>query len=247
MSGIGEEIATAARDLAPSGILRAAINLGNSVLAQPGEEGDDPKGITVELARELARKLGLPLQFVLYDAAGHVFAASERSEWDVAFLAVQPERSEKISFSPPYLTLEGTYLVRDGSRYRVTADLDRPGVRIAVTENAAYDLYLTRTLNDARLVRASTPRAALQVFLEQELDALAGVREILAAYLEVDSAFSILPDQFSSIQQAVAVPAGRPTAAAIVRAFIAELKESNFVWDVLTSHESCAYSSACPR
>jgi len=235
--------AAAARDLAPSGTLKAAINLGNSVLARPGKNGGDPKGVTVDLARELARRLDLPLQFVLYNAAGHVFAASEKAEWDVAFLAIEPERAKKVSFSPPYLTLEGTYLVHDRYRHLSIADFDHPDARIAVTENAAYDLYLTRTLKHAKLVRASTPPAALQMFLDRKLDALAGVREILASYLGVDGILSVLPDQFSSIQQAVGVPVGRPLAAAFVHEFVTELKATAFVRDALTSPGSAAGSS----
>jgi polar amino acid transport system substrate-binding protein len=235
MRQIDETSAAAARDLAPSGTLKAAINLGNSVLAQPGENGGDPKGVTVDLARELARRLDLPLQLVLYNAAGHVFAAAENAEWDVAFLAIEPERAKKVSFSPPYLTLEGTYLVRDRYLHLSIADFDHPDARIAVTENAAYDLYLTRTLKHAKLVRASTPPAALQMFLDQKLDALAGVREILTSYLDAEAGLSILPDQFSSIQQAVGVPVGRPLAAAFVRAFITDLKTTTFVRDALMS------------
>ena len=235
MRQIDETNAAAARELAPSGTLKAAINLGNSVLAQPGENGGDPKGITVDLARALARSLDLPLQFVLYDAAGHVFAAAENAEWDVAFLAIEPERAKKVSFSPPYLTLEGTYLVHDRYLHLSTADFDHPDARIAVTENAAYDLYLTRTLKHAKLVRASTPPAALQMFLDRKLDALAGVREILVSYLDAEAGLSILPDQFSSIQQAVGVPVGRPLAAAFVQAFITDLKTTTFVRDALTS------------
>src|SRR5260370_24401004 len=208
MRQIDETRAAAAGDLAPWGTIRAAINLGNSVLAQPGENGGDPKGVTVDLARELSCRRNLPLRLVLYNAAGHVFAAAENAEWDVAFLAIEPERAKKVSFSPPYLTLEGTYLVHDRYQHLSTADLDHPDARIAVTENAAYDLYLSRTLKHAKLVRASTPPAALQMFLDRKLDALAGVREILVSYLDTQPDLSILSDQFSSIHQPVRVPIG---------------------------------------
>jgi polar amino acid transport system substrate-binding protein len=230
---LDQDISASIKELAPLGTLRAAVNLGNSVLAQPGENGADPRGVTVDLARELARRAGLPLQFALYDAAGHVFAAAEKAEWDVAFLAIEPERAKKVSFSPPYLTLEGTYLVHDRYLHLSIADFDHPDARIAVTENAAYDLYLTRTLKHAKLVRASTPPAALQMFLDKKLDALAGVREILVSYLDAEAGLSILPDQFSSIQQAVGVPVGRPLAAAFVHDFVTNLKTTTFVRDAL--------------
>lgn len=222
-------------DIAPSGVLRVAINLGNSVLAQPGDDPAQPHGITPKLATEFARRLGLPLAFVVYQAAGHVFAAAESDQWDLAFLAQDPKRAEKVSFSMPYLILEGSYLVRDTVRFRAIDDLDRPGVRIAVTEGAAYDLHLTRTLAHASLVRGSTPPAAFDLFDEGKADAVAGVRQILLDHAAHDTGAVVLPGSFSAIAQAMCVPSGRPRALALIERFISDLGNTTFVRDALAS------------
>jgi len=226
-------------DIAPSGTLRVAINLGNSVLAQPGVTADQPRGITPKLARELARRLGVPLTFVIYQAAGHVFAAAPTQQWDVAFLAQDPKRTEKISFSSPYLVLEGTYLVRDAARYGTIENLDQPGVRIAVAENAAYDLFLTRTLKHAQLARASTPSAAFELFHDRKAHAVAGVRQVLLNHAVQHAGSVVLPGQFSAIAQAIRVPTGRPRALALIEQFVLDLS-TRFVHDALASAEEGA-------
>src|SRR6185295_7734806 len=143
------------KDFAPSGRLREAINQGNTVLAQKGRNGE-ALGITVDLARELAHRLGVPIDLVLFDAAGKVFDALKRGAWDIAFLAVEPVRAAEIDFTAPYVLIEGTYLVRKDSPLKTIEDVDRAGVRIAVATGSAYDLYLTRTIKNATLVRAPT-------------------------------------------------------------------------------------------
>src|SRR5947209_19229784 len=140
------------KDLAPTGKLRAAINLGNSVLAQGTPQ--EPRGVTVDLARELARRLGLPLAMTTYDAAGKVFEALKAGSWDIAFLAIEPVRAAEIAFTAPYVIIEGNYMVPANSPLQSVADVDRAGVRIAVAKGSAYDLYLTRTLKNATLVRS---------------------------------------------------------------------------------------------
>jgi len=139
------------KELAPSGRLRAAINLGNAVLAQGTVQ--EPRGITVDLAREMARRIGLPLDLVPFDAAGKVFDALKAGAWDVAFIAIEPARAAEIEFSSPYVLIEGTYMVRNDSPLKVIGDVDKPGIRIAVGRGSAYDLFLTRTLKAAELVR----------------------------------------------------------------------------------------------
>lgn len=195
-------------DIAPSGTLRVAINLGNSVLAQPGDDPALPRGITPKLAAEFARRLGLPVTFVVYQAAGQVFAAAESGQWDLAFLAQDPKRAEKVSFSTPYLILEGSYLVRDTARFRAIGDLDQEGVRIAVTEGAAYDLHLTRTLMHASLIRGSTPSAAFTLFDEGRADAVAGVRQILLDHAAHSAGVVVLPGSFRRSRRPCAYPPG---------------------------------------
>src|SRR5262249_19217022 len=140
-------------ELAPNGRLRAAINFGNSVLAQQDPAGGPPRGVSAELARELTRRLGVGIDYVIFDAAGKVFEALKEELWDVAFLAIDPVRAAGIDFTAPYVVIEGAYLVPQGSSLRTVADVDSNGVRVAVAEGSAYDLYLTRTLKHAKLVR----------------------------------------------------------------------------------------------
>lgn len=220
-------------ELAPRGVLRVAINLGNPVLAQPGPVGGDPKGVSVELARALARQVGLPLRLTTYDAAGKVFAALGQDQWDLAFLAIEPERAEQLAFSTPYVTIEGTYLVRQESPDRQTSDLDQPGRRIAVGHGAAYDLYLSRTLTHADLIRGPTSAAAVDLFLERALDAAAGVRQPLEQIARAHPQVRVLPDSFTEIRQAMAVPKERTLAAAYIDAFIRQQIANGFVAQAL--------------
>jgi polar amino acid transport system substrate-binding protein len=217
------------RSLAPSGMLRVAINLGNSVLAHKDPASGKLSGVSVVLAQELGKRLGVPVSLTAYDAAGKVFDALEQQAWDVAFLAVEPERATKIAFSSPYVFIDGTYLVRAGAPLLQVGDLDKAGIRIAVGRGAAYDLFLTRTLKNAELVRAPTSAAAFDVFKAQGLDAVAGVRQALMDMRGASADYRVLDDSFTRIEQAVAVPRGKDDAARYIQAFIQEMKASGAV------------------
>lgn len=217
------------RDLAPNGRIRAAINFGNPVLAQKNQHTEKPQGVSVDLAHELGRRLGVPVELITFDAAGKVFAASKSDSWDIAFLAIDPLRASEISFTAPYVIIEGTYLVREDSPLRSIADFDRSGVRVAVGRGAAYDLFLTRSLRQAQLIRADTGAAALQLFVEQELEAAAGVRQQLTAFAKVHGGLRVIDGHFTSIRQAMGTPKGRAAGAAYLTGFIEDMKASNFV------------------
>lgn len=204
--------------LAPFGYLRVAINLGNPVLAQG--DASAPRGPSVELATALAQRLGVKARFTCHDAAAAVVAAAA-DEWDLAFLAVDPARADRVAFSAPYVEIEGTYVVRDDSPTQQVADLDRPGVRIAVGRGAAYDLFLSRALQHARIERADTSAAAIALFDQQRLDAAAGVRQPLQAWAAQHPGHRVLADRFTAIAQAVAAPAARPADA--LQALFAEV------------------------
>lgn len=219
-------------DLAPQGVLRAAINFGNPVLAQQGQDGS-PQGVSVALAKALAEELGVPLDMVTFDAAGKVFAALEEDVWTVAFLAIEPVREQQIAFSEPYVIIEGTYLVAADSPYVAVEDLDQPGLRLAVGKGAAYDLFLTRTLKHAQLERAETSAAAVDLFFDQGLDAAAGVRQPLQTVAESDPRYRVLEGAFTAIRQAMAVPRNREAGAAYVRAFVERKKAEGFVHSAL--------------
>lgn len=215
--------------LAPEGKLRAAINYGNPVLAQRGDDGE-PRGVSVALAKSLADELGVELEMRTFDAAGKVFAAlEEENTWTVAFLAIEPVREEQIIFSAPYVLIEGTYLVGAQSPIKQVEELDRKGMRIAVGRGAAYDLFLSRTLQAAELVRADTSAGAVDLFIEQELDAAAGVRQPLEKIAAGDPRYRVLPGAFTAIRQAVAVPRSSEVAAAYVRNFVERRLAEGFV------------------
>jgi polar amino acid transport system substrate-binding protein len=214
------------QQLAPDGVLRAAINFGNPVLAQRGTNGE-PQGVSVALARSLAADLGVELQLITFEAAGKVFAALAEDVWRVAFLAIEPVREKEIAFSAPYVAIKGTYLVAADSPFTHVAQLDAPGRRIAVGQGAAYDLYLSRTVEHAELVRAPTSAAAVDLFIEQGLDAAAGVRDFLQT--QVTAQRRLVQDDFMTIRQAMAVPVAHAAAAAFVRSFVERQKENGGV------------------
>lgn len=222
-------------ELAPSGTLRAAINLGNSVMAQKDASTGELKGVSVELAAELGERLGVPVAYVPFEAAGKVFEALGEDQWDVAFLAVEPARATQIDFTAPYVLIEATYMVRNDSPLRRVSEVDRAGIRIAVGRGSAYDLYLTRTLRNATIVRAATGggRAMIDLFLADKLEVVAGVRQQLAAYANTDPGLRIMTDKFMDVPQAVGIPKGRLLAPAFLHSFVEEMKASGFVADAL--------------
>jgi polar amino acid transport system substrate-binding protein len=215
-------------ELAPDQVLQVAINLGNPVLAQRGPDGE-PQGVSVALAKALAEELGVRLQMRTFDAAGKVFAALEEGAWNLAFLAIEPVREAQIAFSEPYVLIEGTYLVRTRAPFQAVEELDQAGLRLAVGKGAAYDLYLSRTLEHAELVRAETSAGAVDLFIEQGLDAAAGVRQPLQKIADADPRYRVLDGAFTAIRQAMAVPRGREQAAAYVREFVERQLRSGFV------------------
>ncbi len=228
------------RELAPSGRLRAAINLGNTVLAQTDAAGQ-PKGVSVDLANELARRLGAPLEMIRYPTGGAVLPALGRDQWDVAFLSAEPERAQEVDFTAPYVYIEGTYLVPQGARFMRAADLDQEGVRVAVAKGAAYDLVLTRLLKKATIVRAESSAAAVEVFMRDRLEAAAGIRQPLAEAAARTSGYRVIADSFQRLEQGMAIPKGRPEGLAYVSAFLEELKASGFVRAALDrSGQTCA-------
>ena len=219
----------AAKELAPTGKLRATINLGNPVLAQKDQSTGEPRGVSVELARELGRRLGLEVELVTFDTAGKAFAALQSGTCDVGFLAIDPARAADLAFTTPYVTIEGTYLVHSTSALRSIEDFDRDGIRIAAGKNTAYDLYLSRTLKHATLVHAPTSVAAIELFLRDTLDAAAGVRQPLLAFAATNPGLHVIEGRFMVIEQAMAMPKGRGAGASFLNAYVKEMKASGFV------------------
>lgn len=229
MTPMPSHLEETARQLAPGGRLRAAINFGNPVLAQKDPGTGGPRGVSVDLAQALGERLGLPVDLVTFEAAGKVFEALKTGAWDLAFLAIDPVRAAEIAFTAPYVVIEGTYLVRAAASFRSVDELDREGVRIAVGRGAAYDLFLTRTLKQAEIVRADTSAAAINLFLAGGLDAAAGVRQPLSAAARAQPGLRVLDGRFTAIEQAMGLPRARAAGLPFVQAFIEEMKASGFV------------------
>jgi polar amino acid transport system substrate-binding protein len=233
-------------ELAPMGRLRAAINLGNSVLAQPDPDGGAPRGVSSELARELARRLGVDIEYVTFDAAGKVFEALKAGLWDIAFLAIDPVRSAGIDFTAPYVVIEGTYLVPKDSTLQTIADVDRDGVRVAVAQGSAYDLYLTRALKHARLVRQPSGPEAMDMFVRDRLEVAGGVRQPIVAFAQSHPDTRVIPGRFMAIEQAMGTVKGRAAGVAYLRGFIEEMKASGFVARALAASGQADASVAPP-
>jgi polar amino acid transport system substrate-binding protein len=217
----------AVKDLAPTSTLRAAINAGNVVLVQKDVSG--VHGVTVDLANELARRLGTPVALKVYDTAGQVTEAAKTGEWDIAFLAIEPVRAAVIGFTAPYVIIEGTYMVAADSPLKTIADVDRNGIRIAVAKGSAYDLYLTRTLQHATLVRYPSPPLALEGFVADKIDAAAGVRQFLKAYAKTHPDMRVMPEHFQEIREAMGTPLGRDAGLQYLKTFVEEMKANGFV------------------
>ena len=216
-------------DLAPTGKLRAAINFGNPVLAGKDAVTGEPCGISVDLARELARRLDVAIELVPYDAAGKVVEGLESHAWDLCFLAIDPLRAADISFTAPYAVIEGVYIVAETSPIRSNAEVDRPGARVGVIVGSAYDLFLSRELKEATIIRAASSDAVMELWVGGKLDSVAGVKPQLEADARRIPGLRMLPGRFMAINQAMGTPRGRESGAKYLHEFMEEMKASGFV------------------
>jgi len=222
---------------APTGKLRASINLGNPILANKDAQTGEPFGVSVDLARAFAAKLGVELELVVFDTAGKSVQAVSEERADFGFFAVDPLRGETIAFTAPYVLIEGFYLVRDESPVRTNADVDQPHNRVVVGKGSAYDLFLTRELKAAQIVRAPSSPTVVQTFLDEELEVAAGVKQQLEADARTTPGLRLLDERFMVIQQAMGTPKSRGEAAAVfLRGFVEDMKASGFVADSLKRH-----------
>jgi polar amino acid transport system substrate-binding protein len=216
---------TVQADLAPTGVLRASINLGNPVLAQGTP--DEPAGVTVDIARELADRLGVPLELVCFDAARKSFEAMTTGQADLCFLAIDPARATEVAFTAPYVVIEGVFAVPRDSGLTAVAAVDAPGVRIGVKQGSAYDLYLTRTLQQATVVRGAE---GVDVFREEGLEVAAGIRQPITRYVAEHQDLRLIDERFMQIQQAVGTAKSkRPDTVTYLHDLIEDLKSSGFI------------------
>jgi polar amino acid transport system substrate-binding protein len=231
----------------PTGVLRASINLGNPILAGTVPATGQARGVSVDLAQAFAKHLGVGLELMVFDTAGKSVDAVTREAADIGFFAVDPVRGAGIAFTAPYVLIEGCYLVRDDSPIRDNDEVDRTGHRVVVGAGSAYDLYLTRELKAAEIVRAPSSPTVVDVFVERGLEVAAGVRQQLEADALRFPGHRLLPGRFMVIQQAMGTPKGRGEAAQrVLAAFVEEMKASGFVAEALKRHNIAGASVAPP-
>lgn len=234
----GNPIPAAARsELLPTGKLRVGVNHGNFLLVNKDPASGEARGIVPDLAQELGRRLGAAVELVAYPGAGQLADAAKSGAWDVGFLGAEPQRAEEIAFTTAYLEIPATYLVPAGSRIQTLADVDRPGVRIAVATKSAYDLFLSRNLKHAKLVRAAGIAGSYDLFVGERLEVLSGLLPRLVTEALRLPGCRILEGRFTAIQQAIGTPRGREAGAAYLREFVADIKASGLVASAIARHD----------
>ena len=216
-------------DLAPGGKLRVGINFSNHLLTARDPVTKAPSGVALDLGHELGKRLKVPVEIVSCESAGELAESAATGAWNVGFLAIEPKRANEITFTAAYVEIEATYLVPPGSPLKTLADVDRKGVRIAVTGKAAYDLYLTRTLQHATLSRTATADAAFALLIADKMEALAGLKPRLVTDNENLPGSRILEGRFTAVQQAAGTPKGHDAGAKYLSAFIEDVKATGFV------------------
>jgi len=233
------------KDLTPTGTLRVGVNLGNFLLVQRNADGGI-RGVVPDLAQELARRLGVAAELRQYEKVGDVADGAKKGEWDVAFIGAEPQRAAEIDFTAPYVEIEVTYLVPAGSPIKSIAGVDRKGVRIAVAGRSAYDLWLSRNIKQAELVRGDSIEQSYQLFVKDRLEVLAGLKPRLLEDVAKLPGARILEGRFTAVQQAIGTPKGRPEGAAYLRKFVEDIKASGLVAQLIERHGVRGLSVAAP-
>ncbi len=232
--------------LAPTGVLRAGTNMGNFLLVTGRTAEGDPQGVSPDMAKAIADRLGVPVKYVPYPKPGELADAAGTGAWDIGLIGAEPARAEKIAFTAAYVEIEATYLVPAGSPLQTIADVDKPGVRIAVSARSAYDLWLERNIKQATLVRAEGLPGALKLFIDEKLDALAGLRPGLIDDIKQVPGGRILDGQFTAVQQAIGTAKANKEAATFLSAFVEEAKASGFVASLIEKHGVVGRLSVAP-
>lgn len=223
-------------ELAPTGVLRAGINMSNFLLVTGKTPQGDPEGVSPDIAREVAARLGVPLQLVPFKSPGELADAAVEDLWDIGNIGAEPERAKLIAFTAAYVEIEATYLVPAGSSIQSVAEVDREGVRIAVSQRSAYELWLSDNILHAQLVMAQGIDSSFDVFVEQKLEALAGLRPRLVDEMKRLEGARLLDGKFTAVQQAIGTKPDRLAGAAFLRDFVEEVKASGFVASLIEKH-----------
>jgi polar amino acid transport system substrate-binding protein len=239
------EVTAALRsEFAPTGTLRVGLNMSNFLLTRTDAATGKPLGVAHDLGQELARRLGLPLQFVPHPNPGALADAANKNIWDVGFLGAEPQRANEIDFTAAYVEIESTYLVPAGSALKHANEVDRKGIRIIVPAKAAYELYLSRTINHAELIKEAGADASFKRFVDEKFDALAGLKPRLISDQAKLPGSVIVEGSFTAVQQAAGVPKGRANAAKYLAAFIEDVKASGLVAKAITENQVVGLSIA---
>ncbi|MGI9408830.1 MAG: ABC transporter substrate-binding protein [Hyphomicrobiaceae bacterium] len=233
-------------ELAPTGVLRAAINLGNFLLVTGKSANGDPEGVSPDMAKEVADRLGVAVKYIPYDMPGPLGDDADADKWDIGNIGAEPQRAQKIAFTAAYCEIEATYMVPSGSTIQSIGDVDKPGVQISVTERAAYGLWLQNNIKHATLVPTQSLDEAFEVFERDKLDALAGLRPRLTKDVENVPGARILDGQFSAVQQAIGTPKKNTAAAEWLARFVEDAKASGLVGELIEKHNVKGLSVAPP-
>jgi polar amino acid transport system substrate-binding protein len=232
--------------LAPSGTLRAAINLSNILLVTGRTPSGDPVGVAPDMAAEVASRLGVKVKYVTFATPGELADAAGTNTWDIGLIGAEPQRAEKITFTSAYCEIEASYLVPAGSKLTSFAEVDQPGVRIAVADRTAYGLWLDRNIKKATLVRVTGVDAAYKKFVDDKLDALAGLKPRLLTDVGILAGSRILDGRFMAVQQAIGTGTGNAAGAKFLSAFVEEAKASGLVARLIEKHKVKGLSVAKP-
>lgn len=219
----------ACAEIAPGGILRAGMNLTNTLFTQKDPATGELRGVSLGLMRELASRLGVPLELVMHESPGDITDAAGKGTWDVAVLAIEPSRAEHIAFTPPMTEIEATYAVHEDSPLRTVREVDAPGIRIAAAEKSGYELYLTRTLRNATLIRSKGATASIAAFNDHQADALAGLKPMLLDAMPQLPGARLIEGRFMTVNHGIGTPRGRRSAAEYLESFVEDITASGFL------------------
>lgn len=231
-------------ELAPTGVLRAGINMSNFLLVTAKTSAGDPQGVAPDMAAEIARRLRVPVRYVQFERPSKLADAAGTDAWDIGLIGAEPARAEKITFTPAYCEIEATYLVQPDSPYQTAADVDKPGSRVSVRRGAAYDLWLTANLKQATLLRSDSADGPFNQFVAEKLDAYASLRPQLLEDVKKLPGSRILPGNFTTVQQAIGTEKNNTAGAAFLREFVGEAKQSGLVARLIEKHRVAGLSVA---
>jgi polar amino acid transport system substrate-binding protein len=227
------------QSFAPTGTLRVGINLGNPVLAGLDASTQKPKGVTIDIANEIGKRAGIPIELVPFQTAGSTVDAIKTGKIDLIFVAIDPVRGADVSYTPPYIQIEGAYMVKADSNLKANEDVDRSGIEIVVGKGSAYDLFLTREIKNAALLRAASSQAVVDDFMAGKGNVAAGVKQQLESDAKRYNGLRMLPGRFMVINQAIGIPKARPEfekTTIYLSSIITDLKSSGFVAESMKRH-----------